>query len=151
MRLLRKRKWARCGEKIRMYVRMQDLDGKDHDYESWTFAWEDRDVWHGGSTGKSRDNGIVVGGEHNVCDKLRGIGEKKECSSPWVNAETHGREPLEAIDESNMVDEIRDSWANWYRPSSTFRVSIYTRRPIVRTASYALILKTYRSFNLTKK
>ncbi|CAL1680173.1 unnamed protein product [Lasius platythorax] len=77
--------------------------------------------------------------------------KKKECSSPWVNAETHGREPLEATDESNMVDEIRDSWANWYRPSSTFRVSIYTRRPIVRTASYALILKTYRSFNLTKK
>lgn len=85
-------------------------------------------------------------GERNVCDKLRGIGEKKAQFSVGSRRLTS---KLEATDESNMVDEIRDSWANWYRPSSTFRVSISTRRS--RTASHALILKTCRSFNLMER
>lgn len=88
-------------------------------------------------------------GERNICDKLRGIGEKKTQFS--VSSRRLTSKLTEGISKrpTNMVDEIRDSWANWYRPSSTFRVSIYTRRS--RTASHALILKTCQSFNLMER
>lgn len=74
VQFLRKLKWAWCGEKIRM----QDLDGKDHDCESWIFAWEDRDVC---DTVAVLRNLVIIessSGERNVCDKLRGIIEKKK-------------------------------------------------------------------------
>lgn len=91
------------------------------DVARWQRRWKSRDIMKSSSGWRARY-------------KPRGGGGRKSttrCASPSIRKSFAG-------DESNLVRERDPMWANWYRPSSTFRVTIYTSSALHSALSQAL-------------